>query len=96
MWLAEIAGGIRLTLAVQPGARRTEIVGEYDGCLKLRVQSPPVEGAANAAIISWIAKLLGVKQRDVTLTRGLRSRRKTLEIQGVTCETASSVLIVIK
>ncbi len=85
-----------MTLAVQPGARRTEIVGEYDGCPKLRFQSPPVEGAANAAIISWIAKLLGVRQRDVALTKGLRSRHKTVEIQRVRCELASSVLIVAK
>src|SRR5690606_39705401 len=52
-WLSGSAGRWRLRLHVQPGASRTAVQGEHDGCLKLAVAAPPVDGKANDAILKW-------------------------------------------
>lgn len=75
-------GGGRLTLIlhVQPGAKRTEVVGVHDNALKIRLAAAPVEGAANAALMAFLAEVFGVPQRQVILKQGNRSRRKVIEI----------------
>ena len=75
-------GGGRLTLIlhVQPGAKRTEVIGVHDNALKIRLAGAPVEGAANAVLVAFLAEVFGVPQRQVVLKRGNRSRRKVIEI----------------
>ena len=75
-------GGGRLTLIlhVQPGAKRTEVIGVHDNALKIRLAAAPVEGAANAVLVAFLAEVFGVPQRQVVLKRGNRSRRKVIEI----------------
>ena len=87
-WLRAVEGGGTVTLAVQPNAKSTEIIGTHGEALKIKVASPPVEGAANRVLATFLASLLGVKQRDVTLLRGASSRQKTLKIEGVSYESA--------
>jgi len=87
-----IEDGVRIRLAVQPGAKRTEIIGEYDGYLKVKIQALPVDGAANGAIVSWLSKLLNVKKSQVVLDRGHRSRGKIISIHGVTAESVESAI----
>ncbi len=79
-WLRPIAGGCALILHIQPGAAKTEIAGRHGDALKVRIQAPPVEGAANAALLAFIAEALGLPVREVRLLRGGKSRRKTLEV----------------
>lgn len=74
-----------LTLHIQPGARRTEVVGPHGDALKIKLAAPPVEGAANAALLAFLAGVFGVPQRQVILRQGARSRRKIIEIEGMTC-----------
>lgn len=84
LWLrANSVGHTELFLAVQPHAKSTEIVGEHGGLLKIRVSSPPVDGAANAALTAFLAQKLGVKERDVTLVRGATGRKKTFLVHGL-------------
>jgi uncharacterized protein (TIGR00251 family) len=83
VWLRETADGVEITLYVQPGAKKTEIVGEFDGALKLRVLAPPVEGKANAAVLAFIGKRCGVSKSAVSLISGELSRHKRVRIQGV-------------
>lgn len=71
-----------LTLHVQPGARRTEVVGPHGDALKLRVAARPVEGEANAELIRFLAATLGVSPRAVTLVSGNASRRKRVAVAG--------------
>ena len=71
---------LTLTLHVQPGAKQTEAVGLHGDAMKVRLAAPPVEGAANAALIEFLAGLFGVPQRQVTLKHGIKSRRKVVEI----------------
>ncbi|HSO06131.1 MAG TPA: DUF167 domain-containing protein [Pelomicrobium sp.] len=78
----EDGGRLILTLHVQPGARRTEVVGLHGDALKLRLAAPPVEGKANAELIRFLAAALGVAPRAVTLVAGDASRRKRVAVTG--------------
>jgi uncharacterized protein (TIGR00251 family) len=71
---------------VQPRASKNELAGLHDGCLKLRITAPPVEGAANEALTRLVAELLGVPRRNVSVVAGSTGRRKILEIEGATDE----------
>lgn len=75
--------GATLAISVQPRASRTELVGEQDGVLKIRLAAPPVDGAANAELIAYLSKLLRVRKSDVQILSGERGRRKVVLIVGV-------------
>jgi uncharacterized protein (TIGR00251 family) len=79
-------GGVRIQLLVQPRASRTEVVGLYGEALKIRVAAPPVDGAANEAIIRFFADRLDVSRSRVHLTKGASGRRKVVEIDGIGLE----------
>jgi uncharacterized protein YggU (UPF0235/DUF167 family) len=64
----------------------------HDGCVKIRLAAPPVDGAANAALVQFVADQLGVAKSRVRITAGLSSRRKTVEVDGVTAEELASKL----
>lgn len=81
--ITETDDGVRFDVHVVPRASRSAVVGEHDGCLKVALDAPPVDGAANDALVRLFAKLLGVPRRAITLVRGQTSRRKTLAIVGV-------------
>jgi uncharacterized protein (TIGR00251 family) len=71
-----------LRLHVQPGARRSEIAGLHGDCLKIRLAAPPVEGKANAALVAFLADLLGLSKAAIQLRSGAASRRKTVRVEG--------------
>jgi uncharacterized protein (TIGR00251 family) len=81
-WLSGSAGRWRLRLHVQPGASRTAVQGEHDGCLKLAVAAPPVDGKANDAILKWFARRLGVPRSALRIAAGASGRRKTLLVEA--------------
>ncbi len=71
-------GTVLLRLHVQPKASKSRIVGLHDNCLKLAVAAPPVEGKANKEVVKFLAAVLGVPARDVTVKSGIQSRRKVV------------------
>lgn len=77
-WYQITRDGVAIHVHAQPGASRTEVVGLHGDCVKLRLASPPVDGKANACLIEFLARRLGVKRSQVTISRGLNSRRKTV------------------
>lgn len=81
--IVEKPGSIEFAVRVVPRASRTEIVGEMDGAVKVRVSSPPVDGAANAEIVKLFAKLLGVSRSAVEIVSGQTSKTKRIRINGV-------------
>ena len=83
---------VRLAVYVQPRASRTEVAGVHGGVIKIRLTAPAAENAANQALIDFIAEHLGVARRSVRLVAGAASRRKVLEIEGVTAEAIESAL----
>ena len=75
--------GVRVSVHVQPRASRSEIVGMHGTALKVRLQAPPVEGAANDELIDFLARTYHVPRRAVRIVRGERSRIKLVEIDGL-------------
>ena len=72
--------GCLLLVAVTPNAPRTRADGLHDGCLRVRLHAPPVDGKANDALVAWLAAGLGLPRRGVQLLRGDTARRKALSI----------------
>jgi uncharacterized protein (TIGR00251 family) len=85
-------GGIVIAVRVIPRAGRSAIAGIRDGALLVRLGAPPVDGAANAALVEVLAAALGVPRRAVTITSGERSRRKNVRVAGITVESARNSL----
>jgi uncharacterized protein (TIGR00251 family) len=75
---------IRVAVYIQPRASKTEPAGRHDGAIKIRIASPPVDHAANRALIEFVAERLGLPKRKVRIVSGATSRRKVLEIEGAT------------
>lgn len=86
-WLETQPGGVLIRLLVQPRASRNEVVGVHGEELKVRLTSPPVEGAANRLCCEFVAKRLGVAKGMVDLVAGETSRHKRLLVRGVDAET---------
>lgn len=82
--LREDGEGVVFKVSVQPKASREEVAGLHDRALRLRLTSPPVEGAANDACLTFLAGLFDVPKRSVQIVRGRRSRQKYIRIQGLT------------
>ena len=82
-----------ITLHIQPRASRSEVVGEFGDAIKVRVNAPPVDGAANEELVRFVAQRLGVRRADVTLVSGHSGRRKRLSINGLTAATARAQLL---
>jgi uncharacterized protein (TIGR00251 family) len=77
----------RITIRLQPRASRDEIIGWNDErVLRVRVKAPPVDGAANAALVQLLAKTVGVPKSKVTLIAGATARNKIVEIDGLSSD----------
>lgn len=84
----------RITVRLQPRASRDEVLGwNEEGALRVRVKAPPVDGAANSALLQLLAKTLGVSKSQVTLITGATARNKIIEIDGLTADELRSRLI---
>jgi uncharacterized protein (TIGR00251 family) len=91
-WLATTVRGITLKLHIQPRASTTGIVGPHGDALKIRLAAPPVDGAANAELIAFLAKRLGVPKSAVRVQAGATGRRKTVAVDGISVEEAAERL----
>ncbi len=76
-----VGGGIYLDVHVQPGARRSGVVGVHGDRLKVAVTEPAEDGRANRAVVAEVADFLCVKPSRVTVSSGSTSRRKRLFIE---------------
>lgn len=91
-YLTASARGVTVRLHVQPRASKTRLVGQHGEALKIAIQSPPVDGAANEEIRRFFAKLFGRPTRDVEILSGDTGRQKRIEISGVDLESARQIL----
>lgn len=76
-------GSARITVRITPRSSRDEVVGEREGMLLIRVTAPPIDGAANEALVRLLAKTLGVPRGDVVISSGAASRTKIVEVAGI-------------
>jgi uncharacterized protein len=93
-WLVASKDCVVLTLHIQPGAKKTEVVGPHGDALKIRLAAPPVDGKANAALIEFLAKKVmrsgiprgGAGRTAVEIVGGQTSRIKRVRIVGVSAD----------
>jgi uncharacterized protein len=92
-WRSGWGSRVKLSLRVQPGAKRNALVARLaSGEWKVAVAAPPVEGKANDAVIELVSELLGLKRRQVTVARGTSSRSKVVEVEGISAAAAEARL----
>ncbi len=77
-WIQGQADGVLLRLHLQPGARKTEVVGLHGDCLKVRIHAPPVEGKANEELVRFLAAILGYPKSAICIVAGENSRQKRI------------------
>jgi hypothetical protein len=86
------AGGTVITLYVQPRAGRNQIVGLQGDSLKVKLTSPPVEGAANKCCCDYLAKLFKLPKSKVELIAGDKARHKRVLLHGLDVQTVAVIL----
>lgn len=91
--IIEDAGAVTFDVKVQPRASRERVVGMEGERLKIALTAPPVDGAANEALVRFLAAALGVARRDVEIVRGQTGRLKTVRVGGVTRDAVLRVLV---
>ena len=90
--IADTTGGVIISVRVIPRAGRSEIAGIRSGALLVRLNAPPVDGAANAELIEVLADALAVPKRDISIASGSTSKQKRVRVSGITADRAASRL----
>lgn len=83
-WMTVTKEGVALTLKVTPRASKTELADADAEWLRVRLQAPPVDGKANAALTEFLADRLGLPRRAVRLVAGETARVKRVLVEGAT------------
>ncbi len=84
--LSKTKDGVTIGVRVVPRAGRAGIAGTREGALLVRLNAAPVDGAANAELIEFIADALDVPKRSISITAGEKSRRKTVHVSGLSLD----------
>ncbi|MCB2016882.1 MAG: DUF167 domain-containing protein [Hydrogenophaga sp.] len=79
----------RIVVYCQPGAKQTQCVGLHDGKPKIQLKAPPVDGAANKALIAYLADICGVPKSAISIELGASGRTKRVEVAGLSDEEIS-------
>jgi uncharacterized protein (TIGR00251 family) len=93
--ISPTATGVLLRLRVQPRASREEVAGVTADTIRLRLTAPPVDGAANEALIRFLAAKLNVPQSALELVSGRTGRTKVVAVTGVSVVEAARRLGVV-
>ena len=73
---------ITLKLYIQPGSKKNEVIGLFEGALKIKLATQPIEGQANLALIKYLSELLKVPKSKIILKKGDKSRHKIVDVQS--------------
>ena len=94
--IRETRDGVTLAVRVQPGAKKTAIVGIYgegaDAQLKIAVQAPPIRGRANDALIEYLVRFFSLSRKDVVLLSGESSRSKVFLLRGMSLSRVNEAI----
>jgi uncharacterized protein (TIGR00251 family) len=83
---------VRVEVYIQTRAAKTGLAGMHGDSIKIRIAAPPVENAANHALIEFVAEHLGIAKRRVRVVSGATSRKKVLEIDDVSADRITAAL----
>ena len=84
--IVESNDAISFSVRVAPRSSRNVIAGVEGTTLKIKLTAPPVEGAANAALIEFVAAWLGVRKTAVSIVSGSKARNKVMRVDGITAQ----------
>jgi uncharacterized protein len=84
--------GCTLTVRIHPGARKDAIIGIHDSALKISLTTPPIEGRANEALISFLSEALHLPKSRIAILTGETSRSKTVRITGKSAAEVQAAL----
>jgi uncharacterized protein len=84
--------GLVLSVRVQPGAKRSAIVGKHARGLKIAVAAPPVDDKANEVLVDFLRTALGLKRSQVEIIRGEKSRQKHVLLRGVNRDDVAKLM----
>jgi len=76
-------GGVTFAVRVLPRSSRNEVVGESEGVLRIKLTSPPVDGAANKTLVQFLSDKLDVSKSRITIVTGQTGRSKVIAVSGV-------------
>lgn len=85
-------GDITFSVRVQPRASRSGMAGEMDGVLKVRLNSPPVDGEANDELVRLLAKIFSIPRARISLLSGQTSRSKLIRLEGISAESFEEII----
>jgi len=92
-WVQADADGVTLTLFIKPRASRNKIGEVKEDALVVSVAAPPVDGEANAELVRFVAKALGVPRSRVTLVAGEASRHKRVKVSGLSIAEVTAAFL---
>lgn len=85
--------GAAIAVKITPRAKKNAVVGVMDdGTIRIKLTAPPVEGAANRALIEYLAELFKVNKNNIEILAGLSSERKIVSIVGITPKDVENVV----
>jgi uncharacterized protein (TIGR00251 family) len=90
--ISENNGSITFDVRVIPRSSKSEIVGEHDGALKVKLNSPPVDGAANDELVRLLSKQLAISRSAIEIVSGQTARTKRIRVTGTNTATIIDVL----
>ena len=90
--ISAVPDGVIISVRVIPRAGRSEIAGVREGALLVRLNAPPVDGAANTELIEVLAEALDVSKRDISIASGMTSKQKRIKVSGIGVDRAASRL----
>lgn len=83
---------MRIKVKVVPNASRNALAGFENDILKVRLQAPPVDGKANAALILFLAECFGLHKSSVSVVTGATGRLKLIDLEGLTPESFKAIV----
>lgn len=81
--IKETQNSVTFKVRLIPRSSRNAVLGEQEGALKIALSAPPVEGAANQALIKFLAEVLGVRKSAIKIMAGGKSKNKMVKVEGI-------------
>lgn len=91
-WIRQADEGIIIAVHAVPRAAKDAVQGIHGDALKIRLNAPPVDGKANAALIAFLSEKLNIPKSNIALKSGVNQRRKIVLIAGISTQEASRQL----